>query len=90
MEIFAKDTVALGAPQNPNQIVKQIDKVTIEDVKRMAKKLLESDPAVAVLGPSTDVDSLLIAARERQNSKKLNRYFLRFFKEISEYVRQLR
>lgn len=76
MEILAKETVSLGAPQNPNHIVKQIDKVTIEDVKRMAKKLLESDPAVAVLGPTTDVESLLISARERQSCKLVSYSYL--------------
>lgn len=80
MEIFAKETVSLGAPLNPNHIVKQIDKVSIEDVKRMAKKLLESDPAVAVLGPTTDVESLLISARERQSSKLVICVYLDNFK----------
>jgi len=57
--LIAKYELLSGEVQMPEDIYKKIDKVTMEDVKRLAKSLLKEEKIkLAVIGPYDDEDKL--------------------------------
>lgn len=49
-EDVARQVIALGSWKDRNYFIKEMDKVTAQDVQRVARRLLESQPSVAARG----------------------------------------
>ncbi|XP_069695933.1 mitochondrial-processing peptidase subunit alpha [Periplaneta americana] len=49
-EDIARQVLATGKRKRPEHFIKEIDKVTVEDIQRVARQMLKSQPAVAARG----------------------------------------
>ena len=64
-EDVARQVLAMGYRRSPNYFIEAISKVTDEDIRRVAHKMLKSKPSVAALGdlkqlpPINDIETAL-------------------------------
>merc|ERR1712025_1344937 len=49
-EDIARQVLAQGIRQNPQNYIQKINDVTVDDINRIAKKMLSSRPSVAAIG----------------------------------------
>ena len=58
MEAFARETVAYGSPVDPSVTSEKIQKVQMQDLVQLSRRLLNTVPSVSILGESDENNKL--------------------------------